>query len=121
MTFSQKQEDLQLTVDALEEALADLTEDLNRLRNTNRILRAVNSGLRSKLEIAHKNDEEFVSACQEDVESEWDLRDIPFIKSVSYIDFDEFAKAIDPESDATGYVEERSDYPQAFREHWGIT
>jgi hypothetical protein len=97
--------DNQNYVDSLEEAVEDLTEDNLRLRNTNRILRAVNSGLRSKLAIAHKNDEEFVSACQ------WDE------------EIDARAAQIDSESDATGYVEyavETSDYPQAFRDHWGI-
>jgi hypothetical protein len=102
MTFSQKQQDLQLTVDALEEALEDVIEDNTRLRNNVRILRTVNSGLRSKLAIAHKNDEAFVSACQEDV----------------------IFEAIEPESDATGYSEDRSedrqDYPQGFQEYWGI-
>jgi hypothetical protein len=90
---------------SLEEAIEDITEDNLRLRNTNRILRAVNSGLRSKLEIAHKNDEEFVSACQ------WDE------------EIDARAAQIDSESDSTGYVEyveEKSDYPQGFQEYWGI-
>ena len=56
-----------LAVQALEEAVELLQEENNRLRNNNRILRIVNSGLRSKLEIAKKNDEEFQSLCQSEV------------------------------------------------------
>jgi hypothetical protein len=111
MTFSQKQQDLQLVIQGLEEALEDVIDDNLRLKNTNRILRAVNSGLRSKLAIAHKNDEAFVSACQ------WDD------------EIDAHAAQIDSESDATGYApifcepwdEEKQDYPAAFREQWDIT
>ena len=57
-----------LAVQALEEAVELLQEENNRLRNNNRILRIVNSGLRSKLEIAQKNDEEFQSLCQYEFE-----------------------------------------------------
>jgi hypothetical protein len=59
-----------LAVQALEEAVELLQEENNRLRNNNRILRIVNSGLRSKLEIAQKNDEEFQSLCQYEFEAE---------------------------------------------------
>ena len=57
-----------LAVQALEEAVELLQKENNRLRNNNRILRIVNSGLRSKLEIAQKNDEEFQSLCQYEFE-----------------------------------------------------
>jgi hypothetical protein len=59
-----------LVVQALEEALELLQEENARLRNNNRILRIVNSGLRSKLETAQKNDEEFKSLCQLEPEPE---------------------------------------------------
>jgi hypothetical protein len=63
-------ESQELFIAALEESNELLSEENARLRNTNRVLRAVNSGLRSKLEIAQKNDEEFQSLCQAEVEAE---------------------------------------------------
>lgn len=55
-----------LAVQALEEAVDLLQQENARLRNNNRILRVVNSALRGQLEIAHRNDEEFKAACEEE-------------------------------------------------------
>lgn len=54
---------------SLEEAIELMQEECTRLRNQNRILRVVNSGLRSKLTVAQNNDEEFKSMCAMEIES----------------------------------------------------
>jgi chaperonin cofactor prefoldin len=49
--------------DALEEANETLQAEVTRLRNSNRVLRTVNSHLRGQLTIAHNNDEVFKEFC----------------------------------------------------------
>jgi hypothetical protein len=54
-------------ISALQESIEDLQDEVTRLRNTNRMLRGVNSKLRTQINIAHNNDEAFKAYCQVDI------------------------------------------------------
>lgn len=53
-----------LLVESLEESVEFLQEENLRLRNSNRILRRINSAIRSQLKNAYANDEAFKEFCE---------------------------------------------------------
>lgn len=120
-----------LAVAALEEAVELLEQDNARLRQSNRILRIVNSGLRSKMEIAHRNDEEFKSACQEDILPESPEPALEIANKVMHeilskpmpgwtYPFQPLVIDAEPESDATGYVDKAAPDSIEYKEIGGL-